>query len=53
MYNLADDKIPAVEDFLQKTSLKWEEILYIGDDIIDIPVLKKIRIFLLVILLRF
>ena len=41
MYNLSEDKVPAVEDFLQKTSLKWEEILYIGDDIIDIPVLKK------------
>lgn len=36
------DKAPAFKDFLKKTSLKPSEVAYIGDDIIDIPVLKEV-----------
>ncbi len=35
------NKMEAIEKLLQKYSLKWEEIAFIGDDINDIPVLKK------------
>jgi YrbI family 3-deoxy-D-manno-octulosonate 8-phosphate phosphatase len=35
-------KTDAIEKLLQKYSLKWEEIAFIGDDINDIPVLKKV-----------
>ena len=41
IYTRVEDKLPAVEDFLKKTHLNWNEILYVGDDIIDIPVLQK------------
>ncbi|MDP1677924.1 MAG: HAD-IIIA family hydrolase [Bacteroidota bacterium] len=36
------NKMEALEKLLQKYSLKWEEIAFIGDDINDIPVLKKV-----------
>jgi N-acylneuraminate cytidylyltransferase len=35
-------KTDAIEKLIQKYSLKWEEIAFIGDDINDIPVLKKV-----------
>ncbi len=35
-------KTDAIEKLLQKYSLTWEEIAFIGDDINDIPVLKKV-----------
>lgn len=34
-------KIEAYEDFRKKTGLKDEEICFIGDEIIDIPVMEK------------
>lgn len=34
-------KGPALEDILKKTGLKKEEIAYIGDDFIDMPVMLK------------
>lgn len=35
-------KGPALQDILKKTGLKAEEIAYIGDDFIDMPVLLKV-----------
>lgn len=35
------NKVEAVETLLRKYSLTWEEVAFIGDDINDIPVLKK------------
>ena len=34
-------KCPALEDILKRTGLKKEEIAYIGDDFIDMPVMLK------------
>tara|TARA_B100000575_G_scaffold291812_1_gene298607 strand:- start:2263 stop:2793 length:531 start_codon:yes stop_codon:yes gene_type:complete len=38
------NKIDAYKDFMNNYSLKPEEILYVGDDIPDIPVMKKVGI---------
>ncbi|MGC8866813.1 MAG: KdsC family phosphatase [Elusimicrobiales bacterium] len=34
-------KILAVEEILKRTKLSWDELCYMGDDLPDIPVLKK------------
>ena len=36
------DKVPCLVDFLEKTQLKAEEILYMGDDIPDYNVMTKV-----------
>lgn len=36
------NKITAIEDIMAKTGYKTDEILYMGDDWIDIPVMKKV-----------
>ena len=35
------DKLKFVNHFLQNNSLGWEEVLFMGDDLPDIPVLEK------------
>ncbi len=37
-----DDKWPCIQKIMQRYKLKSEEVLYIGDDIVDIPVMIKI-----------
>lgn len=34
-------KLFAVEEILRKTGLSWDELCYMGDDLPDIPVLKR------------
>ncbi len=34
-------KVTAVENILASTGLKWEEVCYMGDDIVDLGVLKR------------
>ncbi|MES2769801.1 MAG: HAD family hydrolase [Bdellovibrionota bacterium] len=41
LYEGMEDKIPSFEDFLKKTNLKANEVAYIGDDLPDVPVLKR------------
>jgi 3-deoxy-D-manno-octulosonate 8-phosphate phosphatase (KDO 8-P phosphatase) len=36
------DKLPAFEKILQESGLKAEETAFVGDDVFDIPVLKKV-----------
>jgi 3-deoxy-D-manno-octulosonate 8-phosphate phosphatase (KDO 8-P phosphatase) len=38
----SEDKIKALEDVIQKTGLSPEQMLFIGDDLFDIPVLEKV-----------
>lgn len=40
LYPGTEDKLPAFKNFLEKTQLKEKEVAYMGDDLIDIPVLK-------------
>ncbi|MBW7888690.1 MAG: HAD-IIIA family hydrolase [Bacteroidetes bacterium] len=41
LYQGVVNKIEALEDLLQKYSLTWSEVAYIGDDVNDLPVLEK------------
>lgn len=41
LYQGAIEKVKAFEDLLEKEGLKAEETAYMGDDIVDIPVLKR------------
>jgi 3-deoxy-D-manno-octulosonate 8-phosphate phosphatase (KDO 8-P phosphatase) len=36
------DKRPAFQDLLKQTGLKAEQVAYIGDDIIDLPVMRQV-----------
>ena len=36
------DKVAGLEEILKKRPFKPEEIAYVGDDIIDLPVLKRV-----------
>jgi 3-deoxy-D-manno-octulosonate 8-phosphate phosphatase (KDO 8-P phosphatase) len=36
------DKEPAVEEMLQRRGLDWEEVAYVGDDLIDIDVMRMV-----------
>lgn len=42
IYEGVEDKIPSFEDFLKKTGFKDSEVAYIGDDLPDVPVLKRV-----------
>ncbi|HBO84480.1 MAG: hypothetical protein A2073_02290 [Deltaproteobacteria bacterium GWC2_42_11] len=41
VYQKAMDKVSAFKDILRKTSLKPENTAYMGDELVDIPVLKQ------------
>lgn len=36
------DKINFVADLLKSNKIKWEEVLYMGDDLPDIPIMSKV-----------
>ncbi len=38
------DKLESLTDFIDKTGVKAEEILFMGDDLVDLPVMEKIGI---------
>ena len=42
VYNGGLNKIPAFEELKNKYSLSNEEIAYIGDDLIDIPIMEQV-----------
>lgn len=35
-------KVTAVETILQRTGLNWEDLCFVGDDVVDIGVLKRV-----------
>lgn len=35
-------KVDAIEDLINKYSITWEEVAFIGDDINDVPVLQRV-----------
>jgi 3-deoxy-D-manno-octulosonate 8-phosphate phosphatase (KDO 8-P phosphatase) len=39
-----DDKTKALEELIKKSKVKPDEILFIGDDVIDLPVLKNVGV---------
>lgn len=38
------DKVAAIETLLAERGLTWDEMLYVGDDLPDIPVLRRVGI---------
>ncbi len=36
------DKVPAFNDLLEKTGFKRENIAYVGDDVIDLPIMSQV-----------
>lgn len=36
------EKLPAFEDLLAKTGIKPEEVAYVGDDVVDLPVMVRV-----------
>jgi len=42
LYLNATDKLKALDKVLKKFNVKHEEICFVGDDLIDIPVLKRV-----------
>ena len=44
VYNGSLNKIPAYEELKLKYSLEDSQIAYIGDDLIDIPIMKKVAL---------
>ena len=35
------DKLKFIQDFLEQQQLQWKEVLFMGDDLPDVPVLEK------------
>ena len=42
IYTKANDKLPCFNDFLTKEEISKEHILYMGDDVADLPVLREV-----------
>jgi 3-deoxy-D-manno-octulosonate 8-phosphate phosphatase (KDO 8-P phosphatase) len=38
------EKISCLEDILTKTGLQKDEVLYMGDDLVDFPIMKEVGI---------
>jgi 3-deoxy-D-manno-octulosonate 8-phosphate phosphatase (KDO 8-P phosphatase) len=36
-----EGKVPATEALLRKLGLKWEQVCYVGDDVLDLGMLKR------------
>jgi 3-deoxy-D-manno-octulosonate 8-phosphate phosphatase (KDO 8-P phosphatase) len=36
------EKMPAVEDLLRRTGVRWEEVAMLADDLPDLPVLRRV-----------
>lgn len=41
VYQGKKDKLPAFLELIEKTALSPEEVAYVGDDVVDLPVMKK------------
>lgn len=41
VYQGKKDKLPAFNELLEKTGLTAEEVAYVGDDIVDLPVMSR------------
>lgn len=42
VYQGKRQKLPAFEELLEKVNLKPEEVAYVGDDVVDLPVMTKV-----------
>ncbi|MGM7634562.1 HAD-IIIA family hydrolase [Bacillus sp. Hm123] len=44
VYLGCDDKVRAMEELLEKYNLSFDQVAYVGDDLNDIPLLKKVGV---------
>ena len=42
LFQNLEDKVPTYQQLLQQLQLTDEQIVYLGDDLIDLPILKKV-----------
>lgn len=42
IYQGKREKLPAYEELIKETGLKHEQIAYVGDDVVDLPVMSKV-----------
>ncbi|HQO78490.1 MAG TPA: HAD-IIIA family hydrolase, partial [Thermodesulfobacteriota bacterium] len=42
VYQGVDDKLSVFEEILEKNNLKPQEVGYVGDDLVDLPILKRV-----------
>jgi len=42
IYQGKREKLPAYEELIKETGLSHEEIAYVGDDVVDLPVMSKV-----------
>ncbi|VAW65424.1 3-deoxy-D-manno-octulosonate 8-phosphate phosphatase [hydrothermal vent metagenome] len=42
IYQGKREKLPAYEELLEETGLSHEDIAYVGDDVVDLPVMNKV-----------
>ncbi len=42
IYQGKREKLPAYEELLKETGLSHEEVAYVGDDVVDLPVMSKV-----------
>ena len=42
IYQGRREKLPAYEELLQDTGLSHEDIAYVGDDVVDLPIMSKV-----------
>lgn len=43
-YEGIGDKTPSLEEILKKTGLKSEEVAYIGDELVDVPIIERVGV---------
>lgn len=39
-----EDKMQFLSSFIEKNKLKWDEVLYMGDDLPDLPLMEKVGV---------
>jgi 3-deoxy-D-manno-octulosonate 8-phosphate phosphatase (KDO 8-P phosphatase) len=44
LHQIEGNKVDAVEAILKETGLSWEQTCYIGDDVVDLGVLKRVGV---------
>ncbi|VVM20410.1 3-deoxy-D-manno-octulosonate 8-phosphate phosphatase (EC [uncultured Gammaproteobacteria bacterium] len=50
LYQGQADKVVAFSDLLQKLNLSADSVAYVGDDVIDLPVMTKLVLLLLLLM---
>ncbi|RME91982.1 MAG: hypothetical protein D6766_10870 [Verrucomicrobia bacterium] len=44
LHQASSNKVDAIEDILDQTNLTWDEVCYMGDDIVDLGAIRRARL---------